>query len=98
MYGSKPRGSSKNKNAWVLVLVLLAGEVVGGFIGQLVGMLANAVPAVSFLHVLDYGQKFGLAPVTLDLGVIQLTLGMMFNFTVWGILGLAVAGFVYYKM
>ena len=41
------------KNNWALLLMLLAGVVLGGFIGQ----LASNVP---FLSWLNYGQTFGL--------------------------------------
>ena len=42
-----------SKNAWALFLLLLAGIVLGGFIG----MLAEGIPALSWLA---YGQSFGL--------------------------------------
>ena len=49
------------KNNWALFLLLLAGIVLGGFIGS----LAAGVP---FLSWLNYGQTFGFAnPIVLDL-------------------------------
>ena len=42
-----------SKNAWALFLLLLAGVVLGGFIGE----LAKGVPALSWL---GYGQSFGI--------------------------------------
>ena len=42
------------KNNWALFLLLLAGIVLGGFIGS----LAAGVP---FLSWLNYGQTFGFA-------------------------------------
>ena len=41
-----------SKNAWALFLLILAGVVLGGFIGT----LAKGVPALSWL---SYGQSFG---------------------------------------
>ena len=41
-----------SKNAWALFLLLLAGIVLGGFIG----MLAEGVPSLDWLA---YGQSFG---------------------------------------
>ena len=47
------------KNNWALFLLLLAGIVLGGFIGS----LAAGVP---FLSWLNYGQTFGFAnPIVL---------------------------------
>ena len=42
-----------SKNAWALFLLILAGIVLGGFIG----VLAEGVPALSWL---SYGQTFGV--------------------------------------
>ncbi|MDR1210026.1 MAG: DUF4321 domain-containing protein [Clostridiales bacterium] len=92
-------GKSRNaRNPAALVLALLAGEVAGGFFGMLMGLLADAVPALSFLRALDYGVKFGMsAPATLDLGAVALTGGIMFNFTVWGVVGMAAAWLILFR-
>lgn len=58
------------KNNWALFLLLLAGIVLGGFIGS----LAAGVP---FLSWLNYGQTFGFAnPIVLDLGILVITFGL----------------------
>ena len=52
------------KNSWALFLLLLTGIVLGGFIG----MLAEGVPALSWL---GYGQTFGLdTPIVVNLGLL----------------------------
>ena len=43
----------KSKNGWVLLIMLLSGIVLGGFIGMLTA-------SVSGLGWLNYGQSFGL--------------------------------------
>ncbi len=54
---------ARSKNGWGLLLMLLAGIVLGGFIG----MLAQDIPGLGWL---SYGQTFGLQqPVILDLGI-----------------------------
>ena len=48
------------KNNWALFLMLLAGIMLGGFIG-------NAAAGVSGLSWLNYGQSFGFAsPIDLS--------------------------------
>ena len=42
-----------SKNVWVLIILMLAGIVIGGFIGTL-------TDNVSGLSWLNYGQAFGL--------------------------------------
>lgn len=78
-----------SKNAWALLFLILAGIVLGGFIGS----LAASVP---FLSWLNYGQTFGLdSPVILNLGIIVLTFGMTIRITIAGIIGIVLAIIVY---
>lgn len=80
----------KEKNSLVLLVFLLCGVVIGGLLGE----LANSV---SWLSWLSYGKEFGFSPVTLDLGVLQLTLGLMVKINIASIIGIVVAIFIYKK-
>ncbi|MBQ9927797.1 MAG: DUF4321 domain-containing protein [Lachnospiraceae bacterium] len=74
------------KNSWACFLMILAGIVIGGFIG-------NLVP-VSWLN---YGQTFGLSsPIVLDLGILCITFGLTIKITVASIIGIIV-GIVIYR-
>ena len=80
------------KNGWALFLLLLAGVVLGGFIGY----LTEGVPGLSWLA---YGQTFGLSsPLTLDIGVLVLTFGLTIKFNIASILGIVIAAIIYHKM
>jgi hypothetical protein len=80
-----------NKNKWTLLLVLLCGVVLGGFIGQLCS-------GVSWLSWLSYGRVFGLtSPVVLDLGIIVLTFGITITINIASIIGIIV-GIIIYKV
>lgn len=82
------RGTA-GKNSWALLLMILAGVVLGGFIGQ----LASKVP---FLSWLNYGQTFGLSqPLVLDLGILVLTFALTIKITIAGILGIVLAIIIY---
>ena len=77
------------KNYWALLLMILAGVVLGGFIGQ----LTAGVPALSWLN---YGQTFGLSnPLVLDLGILVLTFGLTIKITIAGIIGIVLAILIY---
>lgn len=81
---------SAGKNAWALFLLILAGVVLGSFIGNLAGN-------ISVLSWLDYGQTFGLTkPLTLDLGIIILTFGLSIHFSVASIIGIILAAIIYH--
>lgn len=82
----------KEKNGWLLFLFILVGLVLGGLIGDLTA-------GVSWLKWLSYGQKFGLnQPLQLNLGVVEITFGIVFNLNISSILGLILAIFIYKKI
>ena len=78
-----------SKNAWALFLLILTGIVLGGFIG----MLAEGVPALSWLA---YGQSFGLdEPIILNLGLLVVTFGLTIKITIASIIGVILAIIIY---
>jgi hypothetical protein len=73
------------KNNWACFLLILAGVVIGGFIGSI-------FPDTW----LNYGQSFGLtSPLVLDLGILCITFGLSIKITIAGILGIAIAIIIY---
>lgn len=77
------------KNSWALFLMILAGIVLGGFIG----MLAEGVPALSWI---GYGQSFGLeSPITMNLGILIISFGLSIKITIASILGVVLAIIIY---
>ena len=73
------------KNTWTCFLLILAGIVIGGFIGSL-------FPSTW----LNYGQSFGLSqPMILDLGILSITFGLSIKITIASILGIAAAIVIY---
>lgn len=79
------------KNNWALFLMILAGIVIGGFIGEL-------TKNVAFLSWLNYGMEFGLSnPVVLDLGILVLTFGLMIKISIGSIVGVII-GIIIYRL
>jgi len=77
------------KNFWILLVMLLAGIVLGGFLGS----LAEGIPWLSWLN---FGQSFGLdAPLVLNFGVLVITFGLSIRITMASIIGLAIALVIY---
>lgn len=75
------------KNNWACFLLVLAGIVIGGFIGSL---FPNTW--------LNYGQSFGLSsPMVLDLGILSITFGLTIKITIASIIGIA-AGILIYRV
>lgn len=78
-----------SKSFWVLLLLMLAGIVLGGFIG-------NAAGGVAGLSWLNFGQSFGLnSPLVLDLGILVITFGLSIKITMASIIGMVIALLVF---
>ena len=77
------------KNFWILLIMLLAGIVLGGFMGR----LANGI---SWLSWLNFGQSFGLdSPLVINFGILVITLGLTIKITMASIIGIAIALIIY---
>ena len=77
------------KNFWILLIMLLAGIVLGGFMGQLVN-------GISWLSWLNFGQSFGLdSPLVINFGILVITLGLTIKITMASIIGIAIAIIIY---
>lgn len=83
---------NNGKNGWVLLVFILAGLVVGGF-------LADIFSKVPYMAWLNYGSEIGLkTPVTLDLALLKVQLGFTINFTIGGIIGMIAAIFIFKRL
>ena len=79
----------RNKNFWILLLLLLAGIVLGGFIGN----LTAGIPMLSWL---SFGQSFGISPpIFVVLGILVITVGMSIIITMASIIGIVIALLVF---
>ena len=81
--------TATNKYFWILLLLVLSGIVLGGFIGTM-------TQGVSWLSWLNFGQSFGLtSPLVLDLGILQITFGLSIRITMASIIGVALSLLIY---
>ncbi len=79
----------RSKSSWTLLLLLLSGIVLGGFIGE----MAAGVPGFSWLN---YGEAFGLNnPLVLNFGILVITFGLTIRITMASIIGVIIAILVY---
>lgn len=77
----------RKKNTWTCFLLILAGIVMGGFVGSL-------FPDTW----VNFGQTFGLSsPFVLDLGILSVTFGLTIKITIGSIIGIA-AGIAVYRL
>lgn len=77
---------------WLFWILLFSGIILGGLLGEL-------ATQISFLSWLGYGQTFGLTePLLLDIGVVNLSFGIIFKLNVASIIGILLAVFAYRKI
>lgn len=77
------------KNSWALFLLMLAGIVLGGFIGTLTADMPGFV-------WLNYGQSFGFDnPIVLNLGILVITFALNIKITIASIIGLVISAIIY---
>ncbi|HHU62651.1 MAG TPA: DUF4321 domain-containing protein [Clostridiales bacterium] len=82
------RGRSQ-RNPWTLVLFLLAGLIIGGVVGDILS---------SYFSLFDYTYKFGIIdPIGLDLRVITITFGLIFNLNLGSAIGVVIGIISYMK-
>lgn len=80
----------RGKNSWVLLLMLLSGIVLGGFIGEM-------TKGVAGLSWLNFGQSFGLNdPLVLNFGILVITFGLSIRITMASIIGVIIAIVTYH--
>ncbi|MBP3618184.1 MAG: DUF4321 domain-containing protein [Lachnospiraceae bacterium] len=86
----------KTGRAWVLLLLMLCGVVIGSFLGLL-------TKDISWLSWLDYGMTFGIGTggegaLVLNLGVISLTFGLSIKISIASIIGVVIAFLIYRRL
>ena len=75
----------RSKSSWTLLLLLLSGIVLGGFLGDMI----SGVPGFSWLN---YGESFGLdTPLVLNFGILMITFGLTIRITMASIIGVIIA-------
>ena len=84
--------ATKAKNALITIVVIYAGLVIGGLLGEVAAQ-------VDWLSWLAYGKSFGIEnPFILDLNVFSLTFAFSVYINIASIIGLSIAIFLYRKI
>ncbi|WP_432408909.1 DUF4321 domain-containing protein [Wukongibacter sp. M2B1] len=80
---------TRNRNPWLLLLLLLVGLVIGGVIGDIFR---------DSIKWLGYSKSIGLKPTTLDLNVVKLTFGFTMSINLASIVGLVIAIIIFSRL
>lgn len=75
----------------LIFLIILLGAIVGSAFGRLVGWVVPVGPVKTFFFKTI---PLGFRPFTIDLAVMQLTLGLMLRINVLSIVGVIVMAYI----
>ncbi len=77
------------RNGWIMLLMVVCGLVVGGFLGELLG---------KYFPILKYGYNLGVSAHEWNFHILRLTFGFDFNINMFSILGIVIAIYIYRKL
>ena len=77
------------RNGWIMLLMVVCGLVVGGFLGELLG---------KYFPILKYGYNLGVSAHEWNFHVLRLTFGLDFNINMFSILGIVIAIYIYRRL
>ncbi|MCX7714837.1 MAG: DUF4321 domain-containing protein [Clostridia bacterium] len=83
----------KRTSGWVWFFIVLAGLVVGGFLGELLG-------GYDVLSWLNYAKEFGIntnSPMAFDFYIFHLTFGLSVRISIASVIGVLIS-MVMYKL
>lgn len=77
----------RTRSTALLLVLLLTGAAIGGLLGDIFG---------AYLPLLTVDKAFGFSPTTINLGILNFTLGFVFRLNLAGVIGLLL-GFLLYR-
>lgn len=80
---------ARTRNPWLLFLLLAAGVVIGGVLGEIFK---------DSIKILSYSKSIGFQPFTLDLSVIKLTLGFVLHLNLASVIGIILAILIFSRL
>ena len=80
---------TRHRNPWLLLLLLLVGLVIGGVIGNIFK---------DSFELLAYSESIGISPVTLNLNVMEITLGFTMNINLASVIGIVIAIIIFRRL
>jgi len=82
-----------SKTIIFFVLIIIVGALIGSFLGK---FIQNAFPEGSSVKDLFATEiSAGLSPTTLDLRIIEFTLGFLVKLNVTAVVGMLIAGYIF---
>ncbi len=85
-----------SRNLLIFILILIIGTLLGVFIGK---VILKIFPSDSMIReMLGLEIKPGLQPTTIDLGILEITLGAVVKLNITGVIGLIITVLIFRKL
>lgn len=81
------------KNVLNVIVVVVVGSLFGLFISKLGNVWFPAPSSVNDL--INTGINTGLNPTTVDLSLVEFTIGLVFKFNIFSVIGIILAALIY---
>ncbi len=81
----------RKKPLGIIILILFLGAIIGSALGEIIALL---LPAGVVKQFFLRSASIGFNPATIDLGILEFTLGFKFILNVTGIIGIAFAAYL----
>ena len=78
------------QNIPLTIFILLMGLILGSFIGDLLGMV---LPDGAVKTVMTTPLRIGFHPISIDLHIFTLILGLMVKINLFGVIGVLILGY-----
>lgn len=85
-----------SKNILFFILIIIIGTLIGTFIGKVIYKIFPSDSTVKELLALEI--KPALQPTTLDLGILELTLGIVVKLNITAVAGLIITAIIFRKL
>lgn len=80
-----------SKRVGLTLFIIFLGSILGGAVGELIGAFVPEGPVKSFF--LNY-VGLGFSPITVNLHIIQFTIGLTIRFNIVSIFGIVLLGYL----
>lgn len=85
-----------SKNLIYFILIIVIGTLLGAFIGKVVYKIFPSDSTVKEMLAVEI--KPGIQPTTIDLGIVEFTIGAVVKLNITAVVGLILAAIIFHKL
>lgn len=89
-----------SKNLFYFILIILVGTLLGAFIGKVIYKIFPSDSSFNstIKELLSIEIKPGIHPTTIDLGILDFTIGVVLKLNITAVIGLVITAIIFRKL